>query len=301
MAAAAQSAKDLLRVPALPRIIFVLGKGGVGRSTVAAALGLARARRGERVLILQWAIADAIGPWFGKPAAGATPVDIAPGLATANFALDEALRAYFVDHLHVGLVYRAVIRARAVTRLLDVAPGLAEMFFLGELWWLTTLARREAGMNVDRIIVDAPATGHGASLLDVPAILAGMPASGLLSLETGRVADMMADPTQTGSIVVALAEPLVVDETFELVPRLPRPPLALLVNRSVAGIAGGELEALRVSPRSRRALAAVHDELRAREALERELAARAPCPAAALRELPGLAAIDVVRACAEVL
>src|SRR6185503_13000840 len=69
---------------ALPRIVFVLGKGGVGRSTLSAALGLLCAQRGERTLIMQWAVADAIGPWFAAPPVGATPTEIAPRLRVAN-------------------------------------------------------------------------------------------------------------------------------------------------------------------------------------------------------------------------
>jgi anion-transporting ArsA/GET3 family ATPase len=276
----------------LPRIVFVFGKGGVGRSTVAAALGLACAARGERVLVLEWAIADPIGPWFGAAAAGPTPRPVAPRLAVANFTLDDALRAYFVDHLHLGIIYRSVIRARAVTRMLEIAPGLAEMFFLGELWWLTTLAEHERGLHFDRIIVDAPASGHGASLLDVPETLAAMPAGGLLALETNRVTSLMADPERAGSILVGLPEPLVVDETLELVPRLPREPLALIVNRSAAAL--GELP-------TRGPLAPIADELRARRVVERELRAHFTCPVVALPELPGLRPVEVVRTAARAL
>ncbi len=286
----------------LPRIVFVLGKGGVGRSTVAAALATAAAARGERALIVEWAIADPIGPWFGAPPASATPSAIAPRISVSNFTLDYALRAYFVDHLRVGLIYRRVIRARPVARLLEVAPGLAEMFFLGQLWWLVTLAEREAHLAFDRIIVDAPATGHGTSLLDVPATLHAMDTAGLLAVETARVTDLLADPARTGAIVVSLAEPLVVDETLELVPRvserLGRAPLALVVNRSAAGIAAADdawLAGLPLTERSRGALADIDRELRARVAIESELCARVSCPSVSLPELPGLAPRDVVQ------
>lgn len=297
---------------ALPRIVFVLGKGGVGRSTVATALGLVCASRGEQTLVLQWALADAIGPWFGVAPAEAAPREIAPRLRVANFSLDEALRAYFVDHLHLGLVYRRIIRARPVARLLEVAPGLAEMFFLGQLWWLTTLAEREAQIRVDRIIVDAPATGHGASLLDVPATLTGMSLGGLLELETGRVIDMMADPARTGAILVSQPEPMVIEETVELVPRiarrLGRPPLALVVNASAAAITGAEDDpawlagcAPPLSPHARGAVIAAHRELRARAALEGELRDRVAAPSWSIPDLPGLAPVEVARAAAHVL
>ncbi len=296
MAEPAQRRAPVVASRTLPRIVFVLGKGGVGRSTVAAALGLVHAARGERVAVLEWAVADPIGPWFGAPPVGPTPTQIAPGLAAANFSLDEALRAYFVDHLRVGLVYRRIIRTRAVGRLIAVAPGLAEMFFLGHMWWLTTLAEREAGIAFDRIIVDAPATGHGASLLDVPATIAGMNASGMLALETQRLTDMLADPARTGAIIVAQPEPLIVDETLELVPRVTaRIGLAgLVVNASTAAVLPED------DPRDPR-LRAIADELRRRAAIERDLRDRIACPSVAIPDLPGRAPIDVVHAAARVL
>lgn len=308
----ATSSSCAARCDRLPRIVFVLGKGGVGRSTVAAALGLLCAQREERVLVMQWAVADAIGPWFGAFPAGATPIEVAPRLSIANFALDAALRAYFVDHLHLGVVYRRVVQTRAVSRMIEVAPGLAEMFFLGQLWWLITLADREAGLRFDRIIVDAPATGHAASLLDVPALASAMASPSLLAVETRRVADMMADPARTGAVVVTLPEPLVVDETLELVPRvtarLGHPPLALVINRSAGATAGadehpGWLDALgpRLTERSRGAVTALHDELRARLSVERTLRRQVECGSIALDELPGRTPLEVVRTAAQVL
>jgi anion-transporting ArsA/GET3 family ATPase len=303
-----QNPTPFLAKGAAPRILFVFGKGGVGRSTVAAAVGLLLAERGERVLIVEWAVADTIGPWFGAVPVGPTYVEIAPRLDVTNFALDEALRAYFVDHLRVELIYRRVIRARPVARLLDVAPGLAEMFFLGQLWWLTTLAEREAQLHFDRIIVDAPATGHGVSLLDLPSTVGAMGTAGLLAVETRRVADMLADPAQTGAVVVSLPEPLVVDETLELMPRvtarLGHPPVAVIINRSVAAIATDDtrpawLDTLAASAHARAALGSMHDELRAHASIERELRSRLEVGTViSVADQPGRAPLDVVRATA---
>ncbi len=269
----------------LPRVVFVLGKGGVGRSTVAAALGLSRARAGERVLVFEWTVRDPFGPWFGLPPAGLRPVEIAPGLSVVTYELEEALRAYFVDHLHLGTFYRRIVRGTAMQRLLRAAPGIAELLFLGQIWWLTTLAEREAGLRFDRLVVDAPATGHGASLLDLPAMLAGLEAQGLLRVEIQRVVQMMGDPQWTGALVVTLAEELAIDETLELVPRvrerMGRPPVAALVNRSAARWCIPErppgLEGLDGAPLTRAVrlgLAVLRDELLGRAVREREVRER---------------------------
>lgn len=268
----------------LSRIVFVLGKGGVGRSTVSTALGLSLAERGERVLVLEWTVAEAIAPWFGLAPAGVQPVLVAPGLSVMNYRLDEALRAYFVDHLHLGAFYRHVVNGQHVRRLIEAAPGIAELLFLGQLWWLTTLAEAEAGLAFDRIVVDTPATGHGASLLDLPSTLSSMGASGLLGSELERVTTMMRDPAWTSALVVTLAEDLAMEETLELVPRatadLGRAPLAALVNRSVARLgferaAPPWLAALeaRLSPPARAGLGTVHAELEGRARCEQDLRA----------------------------
>lgn len=278
-------ARDLpltLRMLDLPRIVFVLGKGGVGRSTVSTALALALAERKERVLVFEWAVAEAIAPWFGLPPAGTTPCEVAPGVMVANYELDEALRAYFVDHLKVGFFYRHVVHGASLRRLIEAAPGVAEMLFLGQLWWLTTLAEKEAGLRFDRVVVDAPATGHGVSLLDLSETLTSMGAGGLLRREVERVASMMGDPAWTGAFVVALPEELAMEETLELVPRatraLGRAPLVAVVNRSVTRFTSDEASppwlaelGKDLSTPSRESLETLHAELRHRVTHEAEL------------------------------
>jgi anion-transporting ArsA/GET3 family ATPase len=215
---------------------------------------MALAERGARVLVFEWTLSEAVAPWFGLPPAGIEPREVLPRVSVANFQLDDALRAFFVGHLGMGTFYRHVVHGRAVHRLVEAAPGIAEMMFLGHVCWLTTLASKEAGLSFDHVLVDAPATGHGTSLLDLPATLSSMHASGLLGSEMVRVEEMMRDPGWTGAIAVALPEELPVEETMELVPRatrsLGRQLLGVVVNRSVTGlVTDGEspawLEALR--------------------------------------------------------
>jgi hypothetical protein len=265
----------------LPRIVFVLGKGGVGRSTVATALGSELARRGERTCVFGWTVMDPIAPWFGLPPADLMPREVAPRLSVANYRLDATLELYFVQHLHLPRFYRHVIDGVHVRKLIQAAPGIAEVFFVGHLWWLTTLAAKEAGLVFDRVVVDAPATGHGASLLDMPAVLSSLHGAGLVGVETDRVVRMMADPSWTGAVVVTLAEELSVEESAELVPRvtsrLARPPIAVFVNRSVRRALGdapdASLEALvsRFSPAARPGVDTVIAELRSRMHFERAL------------------------------
>lgn len=275
-----------------PTITFVMGKGGVGRSAVAGALALRFAARGERVLIMEWTVAEAFAPWFGLPppelerAASwkwiPRPRELVPRVSVFNYRLQEALRGYFVDHLGLERFYEQVVDGPQLRRLIEAAPGIAELLFVGQLWWMVELAPSEAGFGFDRIVVDAPATGHGASLLDLPAALSTIGATGLLALEVRRLLKMLADPARVGAVVVSLPEELAVEETVELLPRLEkdlgRKPLAAFVNRSVAGRVAAQggplLGGVAMSEAARAGLETVEGDLRGRARLEAELRER---------------------------
>ena len=224
----------------LPPIVFVLGKGGVGRSTVATALAAGFAARGERTVIAQWSVEDAISPWFGKPATGFTAQALVPNLATKNFTLEASFEEYFVDHLKSRAFYRAVIANRHVRRAMTAVPGLAELMFLGNAMAMISIER-----SADRVIVDAPAMGHGASLFAMPRITRSLGLAGLLAVECERVAAMLADPRRSAVVVATTPDELAVEETLEFWPRieheLGRPPVAVAINFSVAAL--GELPA----------------------------------------------------------
>jgi len=229
----------------VPRVVFVLGKGGVGRSTVAAALGAGLAARGKHVIVAQWAVVDAISPWFGRDRAGYAPADLAPELATMNYSSEAALEQYFVTHLGMRALFHAVIANRHVRAATRAAPGLEELVFLGMVFWLVTLAERDTGRRFDHAIVDTPAMGHGASLLGVPSLTRTLGLGGMLAGECERVAGLLGDPTCAAAVVVTTPDELALDETREFWPRiereLGRAPLAAIVNRSARAL--GELPA----------------------------------------------------------
>jgi hypothetical protein len=261
----------------LPAIVFVLGKGGVGRSTVATALGAGFAARGERVVVAQWSVEDAISPWFGRPPTGFVTQAIADGLATKNFTLEAAFEQYFVEHLHSRAFYRTVVANRYVRRAMTAVPGLAELMFLGNAMAMISIER-----SADRVIVDVPAMGHGASLLAMPRVTRSLGLAGLLAVECERVAAMLADPARSAVIVTTTPDELAVDETLEFWPQitreLGRPPTAIALNFSV-----GRLGELPVDPRACSwfrelagppELATLYDHFARRAARERMLADR---------------------------
>ena len=264
-------------LPTVPRIVFVLGKGGSGRSSVAAALGQGFAARGEETLIVQWSKTDSISPWFGEAPAGHTAQRLADRLSTMSFSLDETLREYFVDHLGLHFLHDTVVASSPVRTLVHAAPGITELLFCGRLFWLSALARTETGKEYARIVVDAPATGHGRTLFALPSTLEAMGPAGLLAVEAKRVAGMLRDPAWTGALVVTLAEELGIEEALEQIPRLRqdlgRQPLGFVVNRSAAAFEWPEapvwLSALEHDqPAAAPTLHALHAELRARRLRE---------------------------------
>lgn len=222
----------------LPPLLFVLGKGGVGRSTVAVSLAQLFASRGKKSLIVQWSLEDSISRWFQKPQAGHSAQEVARNIFVMNFEADEAIREYFVEHLKMKVIYKLVIENKHVQRLIQAAPGLHELFFLGRLFWLIELSMKEKGWAYDHVIVDSPATGHSTSLFQIAETMASFGFTGPLAYECERVAKLLADPQKTGTVVVTLPEELPTEEVLEFVPKLSaemkRPPLAVLVNRSVS-------------------------------------------------------------------
>lgn len=220
------------------RLVFFLGKGGVGRTTLATSFAMACAERGEKTLIVQWALQDSVSLLFSRPTAGHDSSALAPNLWTMNFSPDEAIREYFIDHLKLKLIYNLVIENKHVQRLIHAAPGVQELFFLGRLFWLVCLSEEIRGTRFDRVVVDAQATGHGVSLFTIAPTIAQFGMTGPLASECDRVARMLADPTLVAAALVTIPEELPVEETLEFLPKiesdLARLPGALFINRSIA-------------------------------------------------------------------
>ncbi len=201
------------------RFVVVSGKGGVGRSTLAAALGLAAARYGLRTCVVQLNTRDEQGRIFAVDASGYEPVPLVPGLPLfgCNLRPADALREYGQMKLHFRTLHKLVFENDVMQRLLRMIPGMNELVLLGKAWHMEAQERGNDGKPAwDLIIVDAPATGHGVSLLRLPqTILAAVPV-GPMADDARQMQALLEDPNRTALHVVTLAQELPATEALEL-------------------------------------------------------------------------------------
>jgi anion-transporting ArsA/GET3 family ATPase len=202
------------------RLIIVTGKGGTGKTTVAAALAVAAARQGRSVLIAevggQEQVPQFIAP--GHPPVGYAGSELLPGLTSIHIDPHEALAEYLGLQLRVRGLVDLVMRNKGFAQLLDAAPGWRELITLGKVWHLAQMEER-GRPRYELIVVDAPATGHGLTFLDVPRVVGTAVRAGPLRRHAHLVEDLVRDPQQTLLLPVALAEELPARETAELVQR----------------------------------------------------------------------------------
>ncbi len=203
------------------RLVYVTGKGGVGKTTVAAALGLAAARAGKRTVICEVAEQQRISRAFGHEAAGFTETEVAENLHAFSIDPEKAKEEWLRHQLRSGTLAGLLGQSRIFSYLTAAAPGLAEVITMGKIWELAQLRRRTAKTApYDLVIVDAPATGHGLALLRAPRTLADIARAGPIGKHAEAIHSFTVDASVTGVLAVALAEEMPVNETMDLEGRL---------------------------------------------------------------------------------
>jgi anion-transporting ArsA/GET3 family ATPase len=216
-------------VPALldKRLLFVTGKGGVGKSTVATALGLLAARRGLRTIVAELASQERVQGLFGDDEREQfRELELAPGLFTISIDPQQAMEEYL--RVKAGPLGQALGSTRLFQAFAMATPGMRELLSIGKVWELAQLNRRtRGGAPYDLVIVDAPATGHGVGLLRTPRTFADIARVGPIAHQGRTIADTIADPEFTGVIAVATPEEMPINETIVLAGELARDRLPL--------------------------------------------------------------------------
>ena len=203
------------------RLIFVTGKGGTGKSTVAIALGLLAARRGLRTIVAEVAEQNRVARVFGHADSHFREVELAPNLFTISIDPRHAIEEYLAIQVRVKALADLVSSNRMFQYLAAATPGLSELVTTGKVWELAQLQRRTRGAaRYDLVIMDAAATGHGVATLRAPKTFSDLARAGPIARQGRFIHDMITDPAATAVVAVALAEEMPVTETLALAARL---------------------------------------------------------------------------------
>lgn len=215
------------------RLCFVIGKGGVGKSSVAAAIGLSAARTGRRTLVIEVPGGEHRSALFARAhVRHGHETEIAPNLWGLTIDVERATEEYLASQLRVRAMVEIMVRSHAFHHFAAAAPGLAELVTIGKIWSLAVALRPDGRTPVwDYLVVDSPATGHGLALLEMAANVSDLAASGPIRDQAERINRVVTHPAATGIAVVARPDELAVTEAIETAETLRRRglPVALAV------------------------------------------------------------------------
>jgi anion-transporting ArsA/GET3 family ATPase len=195
-------------------LVFVTGKGGVGKTTVAAALASVAAERGQRVLVCEMDAKGALATAFEVGQLQFEPTEVAPRLEAMSMSTEDSLREYLRLYVKIPFIGRLGLLASTFDFVADAAPGVKEILAVGKLCW------EVKERNYDLVVVDAEASGHVVSQIGAPRVIADLVQVGLVRDQTQWMLDILEDRERTGVVVVTTPEEMPVTESIELLERL---------------------------------------------------------------------------------
>ncbi len=198
------------------RLVVLAGKGGVGKSVVGLALALAARNRGKRVLLVEVAAPLEAARYLGRPPSGLREREVLPGLHTVNLDPVGVMDEYVRQTVKVDLLARRILESPIYSRFFAAAPGLKDLMLLGKVMVLEEARERFSRRpRYDLIVVDAPATGHGLSLLRVPMAASEAVPIGPVGTNARRILRLLRDRDKTALAIVAVPEEMAVVEAVE--------------------------------------------------------------------------------------
>src|SRR3954447_2247918 len=198
------------------RLVFVTGKGGVGKTSTSSALALLAARDGRRVLVCEMDAKGSLASAFDTAPLSFQPREIEPRLFAMAMNTEDALREYLRLFVKVPLLGKIGPLARTFDFVADAAPGVKEILSVGKL------AYEARERHYDLVVVDAEASGHIVAQIGAPRVIRELVKVGMVRDQTAWMTDILEDPAVTGVVVVTTPEEMPVTETIDLVRRLQR-------------------------------------------------------------------------------
>ncbi|WP_354697588.1 ArsA-related P-loop ATPase [Paraconexibacter sp. AEG42_29] len=202
-------------------LILVTGKGGVGKSTVAAALGRAAVAAGHRTMVCEVSSQARMATLLGGADAGTGAVgeerELEPGLWTVTIDPDDALKAWLANQLGSRPLVNILTRSNLFSYFVAAAPGARELVTMTRVWEMAQVKRWDKrSQRYDVVIADLPASGHALGMMRAPKTFLDIARIGPIASQAGQVTKSLADPGQAAIVAVTLPGELPVSETLEL-------------------------------------------------------------------------------------
>jgi anion-transporting ArsA/GET3 family ATPase len=199
------------------KLLVITGKGGVGKTTIAAAVGLLAARSGRRAIVVELGQESRLPGMFGvTPSQPGVQTKLQDGLSSVSLDPDRALLEW-LQVLGGRVSGRVLASSGTFQYFAAAAPGAKELVTMVKIWQMTRRAGRGArGGGHDLVVLDAPATGHALGMLGSPQTFGAIARVGPIAGQTRQVRELLESPSQTGYLAVALGTEMAVTEALEL-------------------------------------------------------------------------------------